>query len=331
MGGVGKTTLARQYGESPPSSFVWEINAETKDTLMESFENLAQSLALSEEDKKQVLKIGELPSFKERQTTFLLFIKGKLNKMAGWLLLYDNVESFKDIKNSFPTDEKNWGQGKVILTTRDSNISNNLFVKKALKVEDLTPQECFDLFLMILSKGKEKKLMPLEITETKRFVQNLPPFPLDISTAAYYINATHIDYETYLNYLKEQNKEFTIVQETVIREASDYTKTREAIITLSLKRLVEAHKEFGGLFLFISLLDSQNIPRKLLNTYRENAIIDNFLYHVQKYSLINSSSTSVTPVQEQNFSIHRSTQEIASRYLARNLQKETTAVSDIMS
>ncbi|OJX14400.1 MAG: hypothetical protein BGO77_02810 [Caedibacter sp. 37-49] len=51
-GGAGKTTLARSYANTYLHPVTWEINAETKNSLMASFEELALSLAKTENEKK---------------------------------------------------------------------------------------------------------------------------------------------------------------------------------------------------------------------------------------------------------------------------------------
>ncbi|WP_032112707.1 helix-turn-helix transcriptional regulator [Candidatus Paracaedibacter symbiosus] len=52
IGGAGKTTLARQYARNQQASVVWEINAETKENLVNSFESLAHALCKTEKEKK---------------------------------------------------------------------------------------------------------------------------------------------------------------------------------------------------------------------------------------------------------------------------------------
>ncbi|AIL13563.1 hypothetical protein IM40_08830 [Candidatus Paracaedimonas acanthamoebae] len=155
--------------------------------------------------------------------------------------------------------------------------------------------------------------------KSKKFLDNIPPFPLDVSTAAYYLKATNVSLEGYLNHLISYNKEFAATQEHILKEASDYTKTRYGIITLSLKKIIDTQKEFEPLLLLISLLDSQNIPKALLDACGNSSLIDSLFYHLNKYSLIvNESYRNSIPV----FSIHRSTQKISLAYLKKTLALE---------
>ncbi|WP_232223209.1 hypothetical protein [Candidatus Odyssella acanthamoebae] len=51
IGGAGKTTLARQYALTQRLPVIWEINAETKESLIHAFENLAYDLSKTEEER----------------------------------------------------------------------------------------------------------------------------------------------------------------------------------------------------------------------------------------------------------------------------------------
>lgn len=118
--------------------------------------------------------------------------------------------------------------------------------------------------------------------------------------------------------MKEFNKDFESVHENILRESSDYTKTRYSIVILSLNRLIEIHPDFKELLLFISLLDSQNIPFSLLSKYKNEMSVENFIYNLKKYSLITPQLLS-SFWSHPTFSIHRNTQEISLFYLIKTL------------
>ena len=52
IGGSGKTTTARQYAHQQKANVIWEINSETNSSLIGSFENLAHTLSITEDDKR---------------------------------------------------------------------------------------------------------------------------------------------------------------------------------------------------------------------------------------------------------------------------------------
>src|SRR3990167_7561325 len=286
IGGAGKTTLARYYARHQKASLIAEVNAETKESLSDSFESLAQILATTEKEKKNLRKIQDIEFVKERDKQILFFVKEKLKETPNWLLLYDNVKQFKDIHEYFPYDSGAWGSGRIIVITRDKNIQNNSYISSMIEVTELSAQEKLDLFVKIMSNGKPEQYTSQQKEKARAFLQHIPPFPLDVSIAAYYLKTTNVSYEKYLDHIKIPHKDFTAIQENVIKEATDYTKTRYGIITLSLDNLIEADSDFASLLLFISLLNDQNIPIDLLNTYKNDIIVDNFIYHLKKYSLM---------------------------------------------
>ena len=80
-----------------------------------------------------------------------------------------------------------------------------------------------------------------------------------------------------------------------------------------MQNIINVHKDFSDLLLLISLLDSQNIPRDLLNLYKDPVIVDDFIYHLKKYSLASSGSSELA------LSIHRSTQAILLAHITKLL------------
>lgn len=317
IGGSGKTTLARQYAHQQKENLVWQINAETTISLIESFEALAYALATTEKDKGIFRSLMEIKNFQEREKKLVEFVKVRLKLQAHWLLIYDNVEKFTDIQKYYPLDIETWGQGKVILTTRDSTIQNNTQVNHTISIGELDKDQKLKLFSQILANPKNEKLTQAQVNETISFLEKIPPFPLDVSVAAYYLKTTNIPYAHYLEQLSKVDENFTSIQENILKGAGEYIKTRYGIITSSLEHLIKNHNDFADLLLFISLLDSQNIPRDLLTTYKSTSSVDNFVFHLKKYSLITNDSSSNT---YSTFSIHRSTQDISFAYLAKILK-----------
>jgi len=332
IGGAGKTTLARYYARQQKANVVWEFDAESEEELNNSFEKLADALSKSPEEKEKLKELRDIKDAKERERKITLFVRDKLQKLSDWILIYDNVEKFTDIQNYFPHDPNVWGTGKVILITRDNNIGNNNNINEVIQVGELSPEEKLALFAKIMINGNSVNFTSTQSEQAKKFLNDVPPFPLDVSIAAYYLKTTNVPYEKYLEHLKDHNRDFIAVEEGVLKEVTDYTKTRYGIITLSLKDLMETHKDFGDLLLFVSLLDNQHIPRDLLNAYKRDTIVENFIYNLKKYSFITSESP-ISPFLPSTFSVHPSTQEISLKYLmnALNLTGHTQRLKQISS
>lgn len=316
-GGAGKTTLARQYGHLQNIPVVWEINAETPETLYSSFENLAYNIARDGEEKKFLRALQDVKDPQERKIKLIAFVKKMLKGYSSWLLIYDNLETITDIQEYFPFNAKAWGQGKVILTTRNATIKNNSYIEHVLQIEELTQAEKLALFIKII-RVKDKNLLTASHKEKdKIFLENIPSFPLDVSIAAYYLNATNTSYEEYLKHLSQSTKTFTILQGEIFKDAQGYTRTRYDIITLSVNKIVEVDPVFKELLLLLCLLDSQNIPKDLLEAYKGKLVVDNFIYHLKKYSLITQGT-----FDRSHLSIHRNIQDLSLNYLINTFDLE---------
>ena len=137
-GGSGKTTLARQYAHQQKENVIWEINAETHESLRASFENLAQALSQTEEDKKELRGLLEIKDPTKREENILQFVKKHLSSTPNWVLIYDNVENFSNIQDYFPQDYVTWGEVdentfKLLLEKRGKIVGNKPLTENFLK------------------------------------------------------------------------------------------------------------------------------------------------------------------------------------------------------
>lgn len=318
IAGTGKTTLARQYARRQKAALIWEINAETKETLVASFKKLAHALSITEEDQKTLRDLQEIKDLRIRGGKTLQFIKDHLKVHKEWILIYDNTKILPNFQNQFSQDKGAWGHGKVIVTTQNRNIQNMQALTEMIQVNELDPTEKLTLFMNILNHGASSSGASAQKEEIVAFLKFIPPFPLDVSVAAYYIKSTHITYEKYLKRLSEYNRDFIDVQESILKGTNEYQKVRYNIITLSLDHLMDLHKDFPYFLLFISLVDSQNIPRDLLEIHMNEVSVDNFIFNLNKYSFITDHSSATYPWGTA-FSVHRSTQEISLTHLIKRL------------
>ncbi|RZI45188.1 NB-ARC domain-containing protein, partial [Candidatus Finniella inopinata] len=324
-GGSGKTTLARHFGRRCKASIVWEINAETKVSLMNSFRDLAHNLIQTDEHRKKLDLIQNTRNLEEQEKQLLSFVKQGLKEQSNWLLIYDNVESIEDVKPYLPQNQSVWGRGKIILTTRDANIKDTSFIQpqNVIEIDELNQNEALALFTKILHNGHTD---PSE--DVIGFLQKIASFPLDVSLAGYYIKNTYITYKDYLDLLNQHSSDFEELQTGLLKKSGHYGQTRDRIITISLQKIMEDHRqEFKELLLFISLLDSQNIPLELLSTYKEKILVHNFIHLLKEYSLV------ITPEESgpANFSLHRNIQSTMLSHLTQllNLEKDKHLIEQI--
>ena len=98
VAGSGKTTIARNYANKQKASVVWEVNAETKNSLFLSLENLAYALCGNNKGYKEELRdILDIKDFINKNKKLLSFTQKQLKILSNWFIIYDNVGSFKDM------------------------------------------------------------------------------------------------------------------------------------------------------------------------------------------------------------------------------------------
>lgn len=319
-GGAGKTTLARQYTHQEKADVIWEVNAESPEGLKDSFEKLAQALAQTAQDQNILKGFLNINNPLEREEKIISFVKERLKLRSSWVLVFDNMETFTDIQKHFPQDTETWGKGQIILTTRDGTIQNNKHIHATLQIEELTPLQKLTLFAKIMTNGNESSFPEEKRAEAQPFLKKIPSYPLDVSVAAYYLKATNAPFAGYIENINQNNKNFAAIQTNLLKEAGSYTQTRYGILTLSLQRLMNTEQDFGNLLFFVSLLNSQNIPRDLLAKDKNNLVVDNFIFNLKKYSLITNELS--LPALGKMISLHRSTQSISLAYLLDILEEE---------
>ncbi len=303
-GGSGKTIISRMYSTKQRLNVIWEIRAENEDSLMSSFDDLAFALATSQDQKQEWLFIQNIQDRLKKAKATLKFVQSILRNMPNWLLIYDNVENFLKAKNYLPRDPNLWGNGKVIITTR--NLDTNTPNSPQILIDELGYQESLELFCKILYNTQPELLTHSEQKKVNDFLINLSPFPLDITTAAYYIKGTNINYQEYLQAITSATSNFDMVR--LLKETSNYDQSRWGILTLSLKKIIDIHPTFKEMLFFICLIDPQDIPKDLLMFYKDSCLVNDFLYQLQKYSLLIDGSDS--------FSLHHSIHAMCKAYIA---------------
>lgn len=309
VGGCGKTTIARNFAKNQKASIIWELNAETKNSLSLSLEGLAYALCNNNADKQELRGILDTKDFANKDKQLLIFTQKQLKSLPNWLIIYDNVESFGDIFEYFPYDARSWGNGRVIITTRDSTVKSNNYLDNlnVINIEEISKDEKLELFRNItvdLSSHDQAKI--------EKFLDSIPSFPLDVSIAAHYLKDTGMEYNKYLEEIDAPKQEFTDLQSSILQDVNQYTKTRYNIVSITLKKMMRSNKAFCDLALLIALLDSQDIPEELLVIFKDQYITSDFVRNLKKNSLItnikykNNAQKDIDNLS--SFSIHRSTQ-----------------------
>jgi tetratricopeptide (TPR) repeat protein len=321
-GGSGKTTIARQYALTHKFSVLWEVNAETKNSLMTSLEQLVYALSNSIEERQELNQLLEIKNIEKRENQLLLLAQKKLKEYPDWLIIYDNVESFKNIQPYFPYNKAAWGDGRIIITTRDANFLNNsIEASNMIQVTELNDKEKLQLFFNIIEEKAEEtedhKSFSYNEKDINNFLSKIPSYPLDVSVAAYYIKNTGMQFEEYLKYISQPDPQFEILQGKILEDVSEYSKTRYNIIKLSLDQIINKNPGFKDLLLFVALLDSQDIPIELLFSLKDHLTVNSFISNLKKNFFITNTSFVTHDSREKlsGFSIHRNAQLVTLVYL----------------
>ena len=179
-GGAGKTTVSRKVLNSAKEDIKFEINAETKETLRNSFMELADYVAVTKGQKKELDVIRNLSDPDYKKKSLIRFVSDLLRRSNNWMLLMDNVNSFEDVREYFPTSEKVWGRGSILITTKNRNLEENNFIKRdwVVNIGTLEEREKRELFSNIVYGCGFASLSAGEKAKVTEFLKTIPEFPL---------------------------------------------------------------------------------------------------------------------------------------------------------
>jgi len=315
-GGAGKTTISRKVLSSAKETIKFEINAETKETLQNSFMELADYVATTENQKRELEVIRNLQDSNYKKKSLIRFVSELLRQSNSWMLLMDNVSSFESIKEYFPTNEKIWGCGSVLITTRNRNLEENSFIKHdwVIDIGSLEEREKRELFSNIVYGCGFVNLGADEKEKVKKFLKTVPEFPLDVCAVAYYLKNTKISFDEYRKIVGECVKELNSEQKGLMKENASYGETRYGIVSSVFKEIIQNKKEYKLLLLILSLMDSQNVPKRIFKDAAGIISTDSFIRKLKEHSFVEDDGA--------NISIHRSNHAIGCNYILENLQEK---------
>lgn len=329
-GGAGKTTLAREFLKKSGSKIVWELNAESPDSLYNSLGDLCEHLANTDERRNELQNVKELKNIENKRRWMVRFAADSLKSAKNWCILFDNINNVHSIDQYLPHSQQVWGDGTVVITTRNKNMKHISWLSKdqVIDIGLLSNEEQEKLFCSILYDKQLQEIDKETLQNVRKFLANIPRMPLDVCSAAYYLKNTKISFEEYEKIMSDSYKDLEEMQKVLLEDNVNYNRTRYGIISSIFDEMVKANKRNESLLLYMCLMDSQNISKNLMKEKYGAVVADNFFYELQKNSLIVDSKDSV--------SIHRSSQRIGRDHMLSIMPKTDrnaaiTAIVDFLT
>lgn len=255
--GCGKSQIARMVGEafyqhiSPDElAFVATLNAETLDTLFNSYDSLSRALGCTE------FAVGRISTsndkIEEKLEQFQRLVTPKMNKFSSWLIIIDNVVNLDAVRRFWPTcGSKEYGHGQILVTTQDiSTIPENGSHSRCVCLSrGMDPDDAVSLLIKASQMTNEENV--------EKVAETLDYQPLALACAGWYVcsvrsrGCRNFNWERYLNKLKSGKEE--AMGEIKRKCESGYTKSMPAAVRLAVERTVVSEEALLHSFQFLSI------------------------------------------------------------------------------
>ena len=265
--GCGKSQIARQVGqdvydtrlrECEGLTFVATLNAETIDSLADSYFNLAKQLGVTEYALTNLASSTNGDS-SEKIQLLMCFISTKVKQFSAWLIIVDNVIDLSLVRSYLPpSGSEEWGHGQVLVTTQDTQSIpfNSPHAYHESLSKGMHPDDAVDLL-------REVSQIPNQ-QQAEEVAEVLEYQPLALAAAAVYVQ-TIVSYGTpnygWTKYLKMFNSEEREAREEFFATQNRaYPKTTTTSIKMAITRALESDKVLCEVLCLFSLCASDSLP-----------------------------------------------------------------------
>lgn len=284
MGGVGKSETAKEYAfrYGKDYSLIWWVNAETHETMDESYIAFAKKY-----------KLG-LP--KDKLEKIIEDVKDWMRENDNWLFIYDNAEDEK-IVNSYRPSSCRKGQ-HILVTSR-----NTQFLRyEVINIDVFTEAESCE-FIEKYTKKKANEYF-------KELAKKMGYLPLALDQAGAYMVITQKNYKEYLDlYIQKNLKLLTKYPNDLEKEtvATTWLISFEKINNPAAKQLLNLCAFFAPENIFTKwfTVKSEVLPNEL-NDLRK-VLTDEMDYD---YTIAELTNYSLVSRQKSFLSIHRLVQDV---------------------
>ena len=271
--GSGKSQLAKQIGKKWHSSlkenentdaFVMTLNAESSDTLLESYTTFARKTNCPEYAVTNTIS-STTSTREDRIRCLKSLIASKLHFYTTWLLVVDNVIDLKLPHLPFPGSEE-WKGGQLLITTQDTSSipPSSPLVFHVSKSRAMEPADAACLLASV------SDITDQEMGET--VARELDYQPLALASAATYVKLLResgafpdFGWKGYLKKLKEGKRQ--IIDDHFARTNPSYPISMTAALTLTVKRSAQNEDIMKRAFDFISLCSKEPLPLEIMTNF----------------------------------------------------------------
>ena len=246
------------------NAFVMTLNAQSLDSLLESYVSFARHLKCSEyavtntvndKDLKTEGKIANIKSL----------ISTKVELYSSWLLVVDNVVSLSGINPHLPeTGGTHWCKGQLLITSQDTaaipsetSFSNHISVSKGM-----TPSDAISLLASLsgIADGETEK----------EVARALDYQPLALASAAIFVKqvrqaSSNFGWKGYLEKLERGQRANT--EDFLAMTNQSYPISMTTAISLAVDDAMSSDKVLNHTFGFISLCGQQPLNLDLVINY----------------------------------------------------------------
>ena len=252
------------------AAFVMTLNAESLDTLLESYVSFARHLKCPEYGVTNTCHSKELKT-EEKIANLKTLISTKVELYTSWLLVVDNVTSVSRVHVHLPeSGNEQWLRGQMLITSQDtaSIPSPNSFINHISVSKGMDPDEACSLLTML--SGIADSEMEKEVARALDYQ------PLALASAATFVREVRRSKSsfnfTWNDYVEKLQKGQRAVTETVLCETNpSYPKSMTAATTLGVEEIMSSDRVLNHTFNFISLCAQQALSLEIVINYILNA------------------------------------------------------------
>lgn len=266
--GCGKSQIARMVGEAFYKQvshndlvFVATINAETLETLFNSYDSLSRALGCTEFAVARITTSKD--SIQEKLQQFQRLVTPKIKEFSTWLLIIDNVVNLEAVRRFWPTCGcKEYGNGQILVTTQDSGtIPDNGSHSHCISLSrGMDPEDAVSLLTNVSQMPNQANVQDV--------AKALDYQPLALACAAWYVysvrsrGSPHFNWETYLDKLNRGKEE--AMGEIKRKCNSGYTRSMPVAVRMAVERAVVNEEVLLHTFQFLSICAPGPVPLEVV-------------------------------------------------------------------